>query len=108
MLGGAVSAPVLGGGIGGFGGGRLLAHLGRLLVPAVVAGACGYGILVALDGSLGGLSDKLADLVILAVGGITGVIAFIGLAYLLRIGEVREAINLVVRRVRPRKVRVRA
>jgi hypothetical protein len=42
-------------------------------------------------------------LITLAVGGITGVIAFIGLAYLLRIGEVRDAINLVVRRVRPHK-----
>jgi hypothetical protein len=42
-------------------------------------------------------------LITLAVGGITGVIAFIGLAYLLRIGEVRDAINLVVRRVRPHR-----
>ena len=103
IVGATVSATVLGRRLGGLGAGALLAHISRLLVPAVVAGACGYGILVALDESLGGIPDKLADLITLAVGGITGVIAFIGLAYLLRIGEVRDAINLVVRRVRPHR-----
>ena len=106
VIGAAVSATVLGRRIGGLAGGALLAHIGRLLVPAVVAGACGYGILVMLDGSLGGIPDKLADLIILAVGGITGVIAFISLAYLLRIGEVRDAINVVVRRVRPHRFEI--
>jgi putative peptidoglycan lipid II flippase len=107
LIGATVSATVLGRRIGRLGGHGLVAHLGRLLVPAVVAGACSYGLLRVLGGPLSGLPEKLADLITLAVGGMAGLIVFVGLAYLLRIGEVRDAINLLARRVRPHRSEIR-
>ena len=107
VIGATVSATVLGRRIGRLGGGGLLAHVAHLLVPSAVAGGCGYGLLIMLDGPLSGLPEKLADLIILAVGGLAGLIVFIGLAYLLRIGEVRDAIHLLARRVRPHRSEIR-
>ena len=103
LIGAMVSTTVLGRRIGGLGGGAFVAHLGRLLIPAVAAGAASYGVLVTLDGPLADAPGKLAELITLAGGGVVGVLVFVGLAYLLRIGEVRDAVNLVSRRVRPRR-----
>lgn len=103
VIGATVSATVLGRRIGRLGGRGLVGHIAWLLIPAVAAGVCGYGLLVVLDGPLSGLPEKVADLIIVVAGGLSGLIVFVGLAYLLRIGEVRDAINLVARRVRPHK-----
>ncbi len=102
-LGAAVSATVLGRRIGTLGGAALTIHIAVLLVPSGAGAAAAYGIARLLDGPVSGLPGTLSDLVVLAAGGFVGALVFTALAYLMRIAEVRDAITLVTRRVRPRR-----
>jgi putative peptidoglycan lipid II flippase len=82
----------------------LLLHVLRLALPAAFAAGLAYGVATVLDDLVGGLPNWIADLIAVAAGGFLGLLAFIGLAYVVRIAEVREAVALIrsrLRRTRP-------
>lgn len=78
----------------------LALHILRLSVPAAIAALVAYGVAVLLGDVFGGLNGWLSDLLAVAAGGTLGVAVFVGVAYLIRIAEVREAVTLIHRRLR--------
>jgi putative peptidoglycan lipid II flippase len=102
-IGAAISATMLGRRLGALGGLSLAGHIGLLLIPAGVAGLAAYGLAGVLAEPFDGLPAPLPHLTALTVAGGAGLILFVGLAYLVRIAEVRDAIALVTRRVRPQR-----
>jgi peptidoglycan biosynthesis protein MviN/MurJ (putative lipid II flippase) len=78
----------------------LALHILRLSVPAAIAALVAYGVAVLLGDVFGGLNGWLSDLLAVAAGGTLGVTVFVGVAYLTRIAEVREAVTLIHRRLR--------
>jgi putative peptidoglycan lipid II flippase len=99
MVGATVSLRSLGRRLPGLRSWPLLLHVLRLALPAALAGALAYGVATVLDDLVGGLPNWIADLIAVAAGGSLGLLAFIGLAYVTRIAEVREAVGLIRRRL---------
>jgi peptidoglycan biosynthesis protein MviN/MurJ (putative lipid II flippase) len=99
VIGAAVSLSSLGRRLDGLRRWPLLLHILRLALPAGLAAALAYGVATALGDLVDRLPAWLANLVLVAAGGSVGLLAFIGVAYLIRIVEVREAVTLVRRRL---------
>jgi len=102
VVGASVSLGKLGRRLGGIPRWSLVRHILRLFVPAAVGAAAAYGLVWLLDEPLDGLPWRLGELLSLAAGSAVGLLLFVALAYLIRIGEVRDAVGLVVGRVRRR------
>ncbi|MGH8774542.1 MAG: murein biosynthesis integral membrane protein MurJ [Jiangellaceae bacterium] len=96
VLGASLGLAALGRRLDGLPRWPLVLHILRLSVPAVLGGLAAYGLAVLPDG----LRGWTGDLLTVAVGGTAGLVVFVGLALLMRIGEVREAAAMIVRRVR--------
>jgi putative peptidoglycan lipid II flippase len=77
----------------------LLVHILRLAVPAGFAAGLAYAVATLLDDVLDGLPRWLGDLLSVAAGGTAGLLAFVGIAYMIGISEVREAVVLTRRRL---------
>ncbi len=77
----------------------LLVHILRLALPAALAAALAYGVATALRNAADGLPQWVGDLMAVAAGGSVGLLAFVGLAYVIGIAEVREAFTLIRRRL---------
>ncbi|HSI93287.1 MAG TPA: murein biosynthesis integral membrane protein MurJ [Jiangellaceae bacterium] len=103
VVGATISVTVLGRRTGVLGGRRLVGHIGMLAVPSAAAGLAAFGLARWLEEPLDGLPGTLTQLAMLAVGGTAALVIFGGLAYLLRIAEIREAAGLLARRVRSRR-----
>jgi putative peptidoglycan lipid II flippase len=102
VLGAIISLSVLRRRIGGLARLPLLGHIAHVMLPAALSGAAAFGVVSVLDGRLDGLPGWFANLVVLTAAGTIGLALFVATAYAARISEVREAITLIVRRVRPR------
>jgi putative peptidoglycan lipid II flippase len=108
ILGAAVSIGSLGRRLAGLRRWPLVLHIIRLAIPAGLAALLAYGLAALLDDLLAGLPAWLGNLLAVAAGGTVGLTAFVTLAYLVRISEVREAVALVRRRLgRPPSMDVR-
>jgi putative peptidoglycan lipid II flippase len=101
LVGATISVTVLGRRIGALGGRQLMRHLGLLAIPSLLAGGAALGLARVLEDPLAELPGNLSQLTELAIAGTVALLIFVGLAYLLRVTEVREAISLVAGRVRP-------
>lgn len=90
--------------IGSLGIGSLLGHIGRVAVPAGIAGTLAWLVSWgwAQVNLLGGFPAMLGRLFELAIGGTVGLAAFIGIAYAMRIAEVRQGVTMVVGKLRGR------
>ena len=108
IVGATVSIGRLSRRIGGMPRWAMLAHVLRLLVPATVGALAAYALATVLEGSLDGLAGWIGDLLALAVGGTVGLLLFVGLGYLMRITEIRDAVAAIQRRVRRRPPSMRA
>lgn len=79
-----------------------LLHIARVAFPAAVAGGIAWLVWwgwVQLD-LLGGLPSMLTRLGELILGGTVGLAVFVGLAYAMRIDEVRQGVTMVLSRLR--------
>ena len=77
----------------------LLLHVFRLAVPAALAAALAYGVATMLDAIVAGVPRWVEDLLAVVAGGSVGLLVFLGIAYMIRIAEVREAVTLIRRRL---------
>jgi putative peptidoglycan lipid II flippase len=100
VVGVSVSVGSLGRRLGGLRRWPLLQHVLRLLVPAGAGALAAYGIVLLFEGPLDGLPWRFGELASLALGSLVGLALFIGLAYLMRIDEVREGVGMVSTRLR--------
>jgi putative peptidoglycan lipid II flippase len=99
-LGASISMGSLGRQLPGLRRWPLLLHILRLALPAAVAAVLAYALATLLDTLFEGLPGWIGNLIAVAAGGTVGLLAFVGLAYLTRIAEVREATALIRRRLR--------
>jgi putative peptidoglycan lipid II flippase len=108
VIGATVSIGRLGRRIGGMPRWPLVAHILRLLVPATVGAVAAYALATVLDRPLDGLAGWLGDLVALTAGGTVGLLLFTAVGYLMRITEIREAMAVILRRIRPQPPSMRS
>jgi putative peptidoglycan lipid II flippase len=99
LVGATISLNALGRRLYGLRSWPLLLHVLRLAAPAGLAAMLAYGAAAVIDGLLEGMPNWVEDLLAVAAGGTLGLLAFIGIAYLIRIAEVREAVTLIRRRL---------
>ena len=99
VVGATVSRAALGRRLDGARRWALLLHIVRLAVPAAVAAAVAFGISTALGQLVDSLPNWVGNLIAVAAGGSLGLLTFIGIAYVIKIGEVREAVTLIRRRL---------
>ncbi|MFI2708650.1 murein biosynthesis integral membrane protein MurJ [Micromonospora sp. NPDC018662] len=93
-----ISAMLLRPRVGRIGLGRIMGTLGRVVVAALGAALVGVLVVAVLPGEPAGLS-RLAAAVQLVVGGAAIGGTYLGLAMLLRIGEITEVVGMVRRRL---------
>ncbi|WP_165367595.1 murein biosynthesis integral membrane protein MurJ, partial [Phytoactinopolyspora endophytica] len=104
VVGAAVSLKRLQHEIGRIPTGPLVQHLVRLLIPTAIASTVAWLVWQGWSqlGVLDPLPSMLVHFVDLAVGGTVGMVIFVGLAYAMRIAEVRRAVGMVLAKVRKR------
>ncbi|WFE32891.1 murein biosynthesis integral membrane protein MurJ [Micromonospora sp. WMMD975] len=93
-----ISAMLLRPRVGRIGLGRIMKTLGRVVVAALGAALVGVLVVAVLPGDPEGLS-RLAAAVQLVIGGAVIGGTYLGLAMLLRIGEITEVVGMVRRRL---------
>ncbi len=98
LVGSVVSYLMLGSLLGGLRTRELVRFLVRLLIAALVSTAVAWGLGVILPGSEKTASHLVAGLRVLALGGVD-VVVFLLMARLLRLREVTDVIDVVVRRL---------
>ena len=102
LVGATVGAVRLQQRIGTLGGGRLVQHVVRVLIHSAIAAALAWLVWRGWTGL--GISDALPSLLArmleLVIGGTVGVVTFVGLAYAFRVDEVRNAVAMVLARLR--------
>ncbi len=88
--------------IGALGGGSLIQHMTRLTLHSLIAAGLAWLVWQGWSGLgvLDGAPSMIGNIVDLAVGGTVGGIVFVGLAYAFRIDEVRDAIAMVIAKLR--------
>ncbi len=101
-VGAVVSLSVLSHRLGGLDRRGLLGFVARLTAAAVPAALLAAGTLAGLEVLGLDVGVKRESLVLLAVGGCVGVLAYVVLARLLRIHEITQVLTLVTRRARAR------
>ena len=103
VVGAMLSIGSLGRRLGGIRRWPLVRHVLWLFVPAGIGGLAAYGLVWLGDDVLDGLPWRFGELVSLAAGSLVGLAIFVGLAYLMRIGEVHEAVGIVRSRLGRRR-----
>jgi putative peptidoglycan lipid II flippase len=93
-----ISAWLLRRQIGPVGAGPIMASAGKVLVAALGSAAVGLIVVNLLPGEAGELS-RLAAVIRLVIGGAAIGLSYLGLALLLRVEEIREAIAMVRRKL---------
>jgi putative peptidoglycan lipid II flippase len=93
----AISAWLLRGRIGRIGFGRIARSFGKVLLASLGAALLGLGVVHLLPGD--DSPDRATAFLQLTLGGTTIVASYLGLAVLLRIGEITEVIAMVRRRL---------
>jgi putative peptidoglycan lipid II flippase len=101
-VGALVSISVLSGRLGGIDRGGLLRFVGRVSAAAIPAVVLAALVLAGLEGLGLDVDLKRDSLVLLIVGGLVGVLTYVGLARALRIEEISRVVALVTGRARRR------
>lgn len=103
VVGALVSVGSLGRRLGGIPRWPLVLHILWLFVPAGMGALAAYGLVWLGDDLLDGLPWRFGELVSLAAGSLVGLALFVGLAYLMRIDDVREAVGIIRGRIGRRR-----
>jgi putative peptidoglycan lipid II flippase len=98
LVGSLVSYTMLGSRLGGLRGNELMRFLVRLLIAALVATGVTWGLGEILPGSDHAASHLVAGLRVVALGAVD-LVVFLALARLMRLREVTDVIDVIVRRL---------
>ena len=102
FVGALLSLTVLSHRLGGLDKRRLLGFVGRVAAAAVPAALIAALALAGLESAGLDVGDKADSLVLLAVGGLIGVLGYVLLARLLRVDEINQVLSVVSGRTRSR------
>ncbi len=97
-VGALVSLSVLSRRLGGLAGADLVRFVIRVAVAALPAAGLSLAVVLGLDAAGLEIGSKVDALVMLTAGGIVGIVAYVGLARLLRIQEIGRIVSLVTSR----------
>jgi putative peptidoglycan lipid II flippase len=97
-VGGLVSIGVLAGRLGGLGRRELVRFTVRVCVAALPAALVAWLCVVGLEATGLDVASKLSSLVLLAVGGMLGLLTYLALARLLRLTEIASIVGVIISR----------